>query len=328
MLEHGVRASRAARRRRAPYAGPVDPRSVALKLHDAVDLGHAWAAHVASDLGIRVLLIKGPSLQVHGLRRPRVSGDVDLLVDPQRFDDYCDAIESAGWTERPETFVSARFTLHSRSFSHEGWPCDLDVHRWFPGFLADPSAVFEALWRRRETLEFGHRACFVPDRIGDLLILALHSLRSSNTDRRHRAELEHVIATTALTVDERADAASLALATGCAATLEGVLPRLGVIVAPPQHELVSPELRAWRGRVIAGSSSTYSWIAELRRAPWRERVTLVGRAIWPSTRDLHLHAPDLVPATLPRLRARLARYRRSLRSMPAAMRALRMPPGV
>jgi hypothetical protein len=305
----------------------VDPGSVTLNLRDAVDLGHAWAAHVAEDLGIRVLLIKGPSLHAHGLRKHRVSRDVDVLVDPRRFEEYCAAIESAGWTERPETFVSARFTVHSRCFSHEGWPCDLDVHRWFPGFLAEPSAVFDALWDRREPLEFAHRACAVPDRIGDILILSLHSLRSSVADRRHRAELEHVIATTVLTEKERADAASLALATGCAATLEDVLPRLGVLVAPPHDELVSLELRAWRERVISGSSSAYLWMAELRRAPWHDRFTLVGRAIWPSTRDLHLHTPDLVPAMLPRLRARLARYGRGLRSLPAAARALRLPRG-
>lgn len=306
-----------------PKLSAVDARTVTLGLRDAVELGHAWTARVAADVGIRVLLIKGPNLQAAGLRAPRVSGDVDVLVDPAGFDRYCAAIEAAGWIERPSTFVSDRFTLHSRSFTHDGWPCDLDVHRWFPGFLAAPAAVFDALWERRTRAGFAHVECDVPDRIGGILILALHSLRGTVGERRHRAELEYLIAATTLGDVERADAASLALATGCAATLEDVLPRLGIMVAAPASELASPQLRAWRERVASGGAGAYFWIAEFRRATWRDRATLIGKAIWPSARDMNVHTPGIAPSTLPQLRARIARYGRGLRSLPAALRGLR-----
>jgi len=299
----------------------VTEASVVLRLDEAVELGHAWMQSVAEARGIRVLFIKGPALHRHGLRDARASADVDLLVDPLRFRELCEAIAAAGWEERPGNFISHRTTLHSVTFLRGDWPCDLDVHSFFPGFLADPSAVFEALWERRVRMPFAHRECDVPDRVSGILILALHSLRGATIQTRHADELEQLVRV-ALTDEERADAASLALATGCAATLEAVLPRLGVHVEPPAAELESAELREWRERVDAGSHGAYFWLLTLRKARWRERPVVVWRAFWPSAAELRVSHPEVDGTIRSAARARWKRWMHGVTSAPAAIRAV------
>lgn len=58
-------------------------------------------ASVGRAHGIRLLVVKGDALARMGLREPRVSADVDVLVEPDRFDELCAALEGAGWSERP-----------------------------------------------------------------------------------------------------------------------------------------------------------------------------------------------------------------------------------
>nr|WP_277924852.1 nucleotidyltransferase family protein [Microbacterium ureisolvens] len=292
-----------------------------MRLGEAVELGYAWVQRAATGRGIRVLFIKGPALHRQGLRDERVSADIDVLVDPARFAELCDAVAEGGWRERPGNFLSARTTLHSRTYVRDGWPCDLDVHSHFPGFLADTATVFDALWARREHMPFAHHDCDVPDRIGAMLILALHSLRSARTQRRHADELEQLLRVE-LTDEERADAASLALTTGSAATLEAVLPRLGIELEPPAGELQSEALREWRLRVAAGAHGAYFWLLAFRRAPWKERPAIVWRAWWPTRRDLLVARPLTVDTVRGRTGARLARWSSGVRFAPAAMRAL------
>ena len=67
------------------------------------------------------------------------------------------------------------------------------MHSFYPGFLADPAVVFDALWERRVRMEFAHRECDVPDRVSGILILALHSLRGATIQRRHADELEQLL---------------------------------------------------------------------------------------------------------------------------------------
>ncbi|MFC8682655.1 hypothetical protein ACFT30_14145 [Microbacterium ureisolvens] len=292
-----------------------------LRLGEAIELGHALMQHDATGRGIRVLFIKGPAMHRHGLRGERVSTDIDVLVEPARFGEFCDAAIESGWRERPGSFISRRTTLHSRTFVREGWPCDLDVHGYFPGFLADPSTVFDALWERRESMAFAHHDCDIPDRVGGLLILALHCLRGASIERRHADELEQLVRVD-LTAAERADAASLALATGSAATLETVLPRLGIEATPPGDELKSAALREWRERVAAGSHGAYFWLRAFREARWSERPTIVWRAVWPTRRDLLTGRPETVDTVAGRVRARAARWARGVRSAPGGVAAI------
>lgn len=290
-----------------------------LTLWEAGELASAWVYSLAIRNGIRALIVKGKTLTAHGLRQARTPADVDVLVEPTRFDDFINLVVTAGWALRPETFISSQTTLHSRTYLSPDWPCDIDVHRFFPGFLSTPDEVFEALWQRRETIRFGDVTCSVPDRVSSVLILALHSLRGSAKDPRHDEELEY-LTSVRLTDADRDAVARLAECTGCAATLASVLPRLGVIAFATPEQLASSELREWNERVDSGSVGAFFWLLALRTSPWMSRPAILWRAIWPSQHDLALRSPDIPDTFQAHLRERVSRWGRGARSLPPAMR--------
>ncbi len=300
----------------AVAAEPVD-----LRLADAVELGHALVQRLADQNGARVLLLKGPALHRHGLRSARTSSDVDALVEPQRFAQLCDAFLAAGWHERPVDFITSRTSVHSRTFIREGWPCDVDVHSFYPGFLAPADEVFEILWADRVRMPFAHRLCDVPDRLGSALVLALHSLRGKAVDARHSRELDELLQI-GFDDHERARLAVLAERTGCAATLEDVLPKLGVDVTLSEEQRSAAEVVRWRRRVASGSHGAYFWIDAFRRGNGRERMDVIRRSIWPTREHLLLARPEVVDTVPGRLKGRIARWGRGVRSLPQAVRAI------
>ena len=164
---------------------------LALSLSESVELAAAWMQSTADALSSRVLLIKGASLEFHALRGARVPADIDVLVDPSQFDVLGEALVGAGWSERP-TFASQQFTLHSRTFFKDGWPCTIDLHENFPGFLMEPGDVFELLWERRTRMTLAHQSVDIPDRVSSALIMALHAAREGDSGGTRAAELEYL----------------------------------------------------------------------------------------------------------------------------------------
>lgn len=287
---------------------------VVLDLRSGVLLGHAWLSAMAERHGYRALFIKGPSLQFHGLRAERNSSDIDVLVDPTVFTDYCDSLESSGWRERPPTFAGTRYTEHSKTFIHENWPCDIDVHRFFPGFISDESVVFDALWSRRTRMAIAGRDCLIPDRLSSLLILSLHALRSRSDNTRHALELAYMVENVELDPSERSDLSTLARRTGSDHTLVDVLRALGVLSTPQERRSAEQRLalREWDLRVASGASTGYMWISIIRRQRgWRRPVT-IGRAVWPARSDLLRMRPSTVDTPSGRLKSRLSRISEGL----------------
>jgi Uncharacterised nucleotidyltransferase len=295
---------------------------IQLSLHEANELLSAWAWRRAEEHGIRLLLIKGRALSDYGLRPARVSADVDVLVEPARFDEYCTLIADAGWHEFPGSFSSEAFTLHSRSFRRDGWPNSFDVHGYYPGFLRDPADVFEALWEERGELSFAQHTCPVPSRAASLLVMALHSLRGTETDARHRDELAALRALT-LPTAERDELAATALATGATAPLRDLLPELGVAVTVAAADLRTPAFLEWHRKTVDARGYAVSWFLLLRRAPWRSKPRIVRRALWPSRHDFAIDHPETPAGFWPAFRGRVRRLGRGLRRTPAAIAAMR-----
>lgn len=297
------------------------PEHVELRLDEANELLSAWAWRRAEERGIRMLLIKGRALSDYGLRERRTSADVDVLVEPARFDEYCTAITDLGWEEFPGTFVSETFTLHSRSFRRNGWPNSFDVHSYYPGFLVAPEVAFDALWARRRMLEFAHRACPVPDRASSIVILALHSLRGTDRQVRHRDELDAVRALD-LSASERDDLAAAARETGAAAALRDLLPAMGVPIDVSREELRTPEYREWHRKTAEAHGVAASWLVLFGRTPWRDKPGVVLRALWPTRADFAIDHPEVPDRWAPQLRARIERWGRGIRQLPAVLSAM------
>ena len=148
-----------------------------LALAEAVPLAHALVARAARDHDVRVLFIKGPVAAEQGLRPRRPSVDVDVLVDPMRRGLLAAVLDDLGWVDENPYLSPTVLPQHSLTHRHHSWPCELDLHDRFPGFFADPQAVFEALWARRTTVRVAGQDIPAPDRAGHALVLALHSLR-------------------------------------------------------------------------------------------------------------------------------------------------------
>tara|TARA_B100000678_G_scaffold266581_1_gene251582 strand:+ start:1714 stop:2682 length:969 start_codon:yes stop_codon:yes gene_type:complete len=296
----------------------VDARPVPIDLADAIDLGHAWMQGIAERNGIRVLLLKGPTLARQGVRPAHASGDVDVLVSPDRFEAFLALIEKAGWQEFPDTFASARFTLHSRTLRHPDWPHSTDVHRYFPGFLADPLTVFDLLWHRRAEEAFAHRVCQVPDAAANRLITALHALRGGPQNPRHQRDLAH-LRQSPLTGTQRDDLVFLAHATGCAVTLETELRAWGVDIVPSAQERSAPGLDDWRDKVRGAQTPALLWWTAWRRARGLDRLRVMWRAIWPSREDMLRHRPGVRDRWADIMLARVRRWGRSARSLSRAL---------
>lgn len=292
-----------------------------LSLEEGVELGNALVSSMASSIDVRVLLIKGAALQDYGLRAPHQSTDIDALVDPIGFDRFCQALVANGWQIRPRTFIHAHYAPHSETFQHPLWPCDIDVHRYFPGFLAPAETAFDELWGRRQPRAFAHTVCSVPDRDSSLLILALHSLRSTKDDPRHQAELDGLYAPAGLDSTSRADLLDLARRTGCVQTLSSVLGKIGIDTSgePPAPD--SDALRRWEIRVRAGGRGAHFWLLALADAPPRARLRLLWRAFWPTREDLEISRPWLPDSFGARFRARLMRLTWGLSTLPPAIAA-------
>jgi hypothetical protein len=291
-------------------------------LTEAVPLAHALVARVASDHDVRLLFIKGPVATAQGLRAPRDSVDVDALVDPSRRSVLAERLAELGWVdERPYTSPTV-LPMHSLTHRNPAWPCELDLHDRFPGFFADPQAVFDGLWARRTSVEVAGRVLPCPDRAGQALVLALHALRDPH-DMGKRDELAGLVERVRSTFDAEtlADLAALAHDLGAADTAAPFLDDVG---APRtgRGSTDSDDLRAWRLRTHADASVS-GWVDELRRLPKRHWPRFLWYAAFLTEEEIRLDDPNLPAGRRALLAARLRRLRRGLEALPRAWRSVR-----
>lgn len=292
---------------------------------DAVALVHPLILRLADRTRTRVLFIKGPSASFHGLRIARISADADVWVEPGGDGALLGSLGDAGWTRRVVSSLSSELVGHSITLVHPQWPCDIDVHVTFPGFLGDRRRVFDELWARRAQMTLAGASVPVPDRSAAILIAALHALRTPAQTPRHRAEFHGLLALSqTLTESEQSDIVTLANATAAVDTARPFLNSLNVSLPGSTPHGVDSALDAWRVRTGAGGVITAQlWILAAGR-PWRERPGLIARALWPDERGLRRDHPDLAPGRVAANRARLARLGRGLRALPAVIRGRRL----
>lgn len=293
--------------------------ATALTLAEGVELGYPLIMSVAERAGVRALAIKGPVLALQGLREARTSADVDVLVEPSGLAAVQRALEDIGWHDDGFYDTPGIVPWHSVNHRHPRWPCEVDLHHWFPGFLADPAVVFDVLWERRTTLALGHRDVAVPDRVAHTALIALHHLRDG-TD----AHKQHLVDDLVLVVDgwsdaERDDLSRLAAATGASHALAPFLRRVGAPVRPATVPLAIPTAD-WDLRSQTHTVEVFPWLVGLGREPWWRRPAFVWRA-W-RTGDQAVRRDGTSDRRAVAL-ARRARLRRGVRALPGAVREYR-----
>lgn len=289
--------------------------SAQLAYSEANPLAAALVSRLAAERGIRTLIIKGLSLEHHGLRPGYVSCDIDVFVDPAHLDELLSAIMDAGWQLRETTMGDRLMTRHSVTVLNPAWPNDIDLHSVFPGLLAGPQASFEVLWASREPVMLGGCPCWIPDRASAMVIWAAHSLRGSVRQSRHDSELRQLVAEVlpGLSGVERRQLADRIVELGADRPL-GEVPEFAALVGDRRGPQAEGEWEAWRSKVAQQREVT-PWLQVLRDARPRELPRLVARAIWPSAHDLLVLEPSAVDTPLGRVQARLRRMGRVLRRL-------------
>lgn len=289
---------------------------------DAVPLATALVEHVARRAGIRTLALKGPLAYDSGLRPPRASTDVDVLVSPNEADALITALESHGWTARPWPQFPTLLPPHSRSLLNPQWAIDIDVHFNWPGFLAPPDEVFDTLWARRREMTLAETPVTTTGLADTALILALHILREAPQTWEHGQAIpayddlvERVTAQEGLAAEIRAVAAD----TGAEQTARPFLQSLGFEVPETEPD---DALHAWH---LHGASvhPVSGWLNELARVPLRQRPAIVWRAMFPSASDLRAIDPTGGDGPWSTVRRWWRRLKRGIRTAPSALRTLR-----
>jgi Uncharacterised nucleotidyltransferase len=294
-----------------------------LTLSEAVPLAHALVDRIARDREVRVLFIKGPTAVAQDLRGPRASLDVDALVDPARRHLLAERLTELGWVDEHPYTSPTVLPMHSLTHRHPAWPCELDLHDRFPGFFADPQAVFERLWDGRAGVTVAAREIPCPEPAGQALILALHTLRDPQDagKRQELTDLSERISRTATEASLR-HLAELAHDLGAADT---AAPFLELVGAPAvgRGSTAAADLHAWQLRTQPADVTAVSWVHELRRLPLYRWPGYLWYAATLSDVELRLADPNLPPGRVPLMRARARRLRRGMRALPEAWRVVR-----
>ncbi|WP_396654276.1 nucleotidyltransferase family protein [Microbacterium enclense] len=300
------------RRAGVPETRPRGDAFVDVPQHVAVSLLAPLVQAVATTSRIRVLGIKGQALALQGLRSSRAVGDVDMLVDPSRFDELCELLRLHGWHDRdgkvlvPLPAAGSVSVPHARTLEHPHWPAHLDLHRYYPGFLAPAQATFELLWLDRDRVGEGTLSLEVPARIDHWLLAVLHAIRSGDGPQRSdlRQHAQAAFAGHMSRVVERA------VELHAFEPLRSEFALLGEDGPAPGRE-EPPLLTAWNRRLHDAHADDDAFVEQLLAARGRVRAALLLRQVFPpprSARAFHTIAPG--PAGL------LSFYTRRLLSGP------------
>jgi hypothetical protein len=293
-----------------------DSDDIALRPTESVPLLSAWVSRLAARSGVRALVIKGPLMAVQGLRRERDSGDVDLWVDPSRWEEFGGLLEGYGWS-RVQNDRPGILPDHARTMRHERWACELDLHDRFPGFFADPADVFDRLWELRTHERLAGAEVTTATRAGNAAVLALHLLRDLRPGAVHDEYAFLIEVTKGFTAEEQLVLRELVASCGANETLAPFLDATGLTPLPG---LVVPtrDLDDWTLLTRTRGAPTVYWLHRISRTPWWRWPGLIWRSFWMTDQQIRSEDPDAGTSAWAMLRFRLRRLRRGVAMLPRA----------
>lgn len=284
------------------------------RLSDAISIAHAMVAHEAARSSIRVVFIKGLASNLHNLRPPHTPSDVDVYVEPGKWRELEARLIARGWSRRPMSRTDEAFTKHSSSIYHPEWPCDIDLHWTYPGFLGTESSAFDYLWTTSTLVSVAGREVPLAGFAASAVILALHGLRSSENDVRPRKELRQLteVISKTFTEEDRHHITEAASRLGAIATLGSSLPKIGHPVPVPDAEILDRRYFRWQIRTRTNASAASYIVPEILDAPWREKLPLAMRLLWPTDSDLEIRYSVVAPTPKARHELRIQRLYKGL----------------
>lgn len=150
-----------------------------LTLAEAVPLATVLLQRLLADAGVRSLAIKGPAFVQLGVRAPKQSNDVDLLIHPDDRVVVKEALLAAGWNQLSQRFPNEiDDVIYSTTYHHPILPATVDVHHRFPGVMVSPTDAFDRLWSAREPVRIAHCDVISLSDSHALVIEALNQFKS------------------------------------------------------------------------------------------------------------------------------------------------------
>ncbi|MFC9917122.1 hypothetical protein [Agromyces binzhouensis] len=227
-----------------------------------IHLGRAAVQTLADQVGVRLIHIKGDTVD-RSIRPNSPPGtDVDVMVHPDQVSVLDRALRAHDWRIY-STFVGGSPFGHAQTYVHDTWGY-LDVHRSFPGIGLDAARAFDHLWFSRGAVDVARIRCPVPDVSAQAVISILNAARSRRPSGLERAwpdlELERRKA-----IEEEVDALGARLA------FDAAFGRLDV------HR-GAPEYRLWKAVTEGGSRLDEWWGRILAEPKLSARVTIALRA--------------------------------------------------
>jgi hypothetical protein len=201
------------------------------------------------------------------------------------------------------------------TYIHEDWPCDIDVHRMFPGFFADAAVAFDALWASHCRLTVAHEPVIAPSKAGAAVVMALHAARDQRSQRHLREqELVEAALIHSFSRTEREEFASIARAGAAVWVLRRIFEAadLGPVVVDVSDE----DKRRWElfaDRV--DDASSVAWWQQIREASWLEKPQWIFRALWVTRQDMPRNEPGELPSFGDLWRYRFHRWGRGVEAM-------------
>lgn len=154
---------------------------VSVPLPVRLRFGHAAVQHLAEEIGVDVLHIKGAAVDPT-LRPGNYAGsDVDVLVRPAHVSVLDQAMRRHGW-RLYSTFEYGSPFGHAQTYVHDAWGFT-DLHRYFPGIRLEPERAFDVFWSDRHEIEIAAVGCLVPDVTAQAVLLLLNAARSPRQAR-------------------------------------------------------------------------------------------------------------------------------------------------
>ncbi|MGO4454406.1 nucleotidyltransferase family protein [Arthrobacter sp. RAF14] len=296
--------------------------SVSLPMSSATPLAYVMVDRLARKHDIRALAIKGPVLAELGLRPRKVSSDADILVEPGRIAELCAVLEAKGWKDREVRFSPSILDPHSRTLIHPEWPCDIDVHSYFPGFFGSPEDVFESLWAGRTRVRMANMDVQTPSRVANGVVALLHLKRNSpdsNDNSYHRALMEALVESDG--PGQRAELEYLARAGRFRRILEPELRSLGL--EGSFDDVSDRDMARWEiNRTTHAEATTGSWLYAIRTASGWSKMTVFVKAVYPSSAELRKDPGMEESGVLRLMGVRTKRLVHGVRTLPSAVVSL------
>ncbi|UWF77900.1 MULTISPECIES: nucleotidyltransferase family protein [Microbacterium] len=151
------------------------PGTSAIPLGVRLQFARASVQVIAERSGIRLLHIKGDTVDPSIRSHVRAGSDVDVLIDPVAVPRMHAELVRHGWRVY-STFLDGSPFGHAQTYHHPDWGY-LDLHRRFPGIRLPDRRAFEVLWAGHGVHDAVGVPCAVPSLDVQVVLLMLNAAR-------------------------------------------------------------------------------------------------------------------------------------------------------